>query len=520
MKLNSGKTFAYIYFPFLGICLIATAIYSALNYFIFQHTAIMRESVSNLVLPAIFLSAAYVFFYKDKMNLIPKLRSDMMRSFFFVLILSVPGPIFFQYVVEDLSIRQYENINYEDITDGQEVLQYHLDAPLLYDTTTIGAFPRYYRSYNKNAPDDSHYELFIVTLVSSRKNQKPLFWFGRKYERVVSKDRAPDKEREEVFRKVIEHGFNDFMKSSNSEAVDSLELNRRDDEYQYFQSAVSDIDDNKNAELPILTAVQSRKSVGFTMRAVVVAFVAGQLIWALVCALIRVDPDALQRHQALAASEKRNQRWRSLRETFSYFIPRKGYMVTPIILNLNILVFLLLGFIGVSMLSPSGADLIPYGSSYTPLVYEGQLWRLFTAGFLHFGFIHILMNMTALGFCGVILEGVLGTGRFAIVYFVSLLGGSITSVLWNHPGNSAGASGAIFGIMGAMLFYAVFGIGDKRNRVVFFVMFGVFGLFTLITDLLGLSHSDVAGHVGGMFTGMIVAIFFIPTVRKSQEISI
>jgi membrane associated rhomboid family serine protease len=431
----------------------------------------------------------------------------------------VPGPVILQFAIEGLSIHWHPNARYEDIRESAGSHQYQLSPPLRYDTNIVALYPRYYSSYNKNAPNDSHHEVFIVTLISSHDGRKPLFWFGKKYQHVVKKDRSSDEERESVYNETIRNSINRFTLSSKSDSVTLLELNRRIDDYQYFQSAVDRIPNNRNAALPILTEIHERKSVSYTLRAALIAFGVGQLIWAVICMFIRVNPITLANQEKLSPEGKFKMRRAELKESLSWFLPRKGYIATPIILDINIIIYLLLGFLGVSLMSPSGDELIPYGSSYSPLVMEGQIWRLFTCGFLHFGFIHLFMNMIALGCSGFMLEQVLGTRRFTILYLVSLIGCSLTSLYCNYPGNSAGASGAIFGIMGAMLFYALFNIGDSENRTFFLVIFMIFGLFTLITDMIAWSHSDMAGHLGGMITGMLVAIFFIPAARKAEEIT-
>jgi rhomboid protease GluP len=514
MKINPVRTFSFLYLPFLWISIVSAAIYSALNYFLLQYMP-LRESVTNIFLPMAFVAVAYVIFYKEKLKTAPKLDNDLMRSFLLVFFFAVPAPVILQSAIESFSIRRHADSTYEDIEQRLGVHQYQLSRPLIFDAKIVGLYPRYYTSYNKNAPDDSHHEAFIVTLVLSQNTQKPLFWFGRKYEHVVRKDRSSDEEKETVYQENIKDAIAKFSRSAGSESVAALEWNRQDDDYQYFQEAIAKIPNNMNSELPVVTDIHSRKRGSETARIAFFVFAGGQLIWAIVCLFIRIDDSLIDDHAQLSVAQKLVMRGRELLDSLSWFWPRKGYMATPIILDLNILVYLLLGFLGVSLMSPSGSDLIPYGSNYSPLVLEGQVWRLFTSAFLHFGFIHLVMNMVALVFSGQMLEQVLGTMRFIVLYCLSALGCSLTSLYWHHPGNAAGASGAIFGIMGAMLFYAVFKIGDKSNRVIFFLVFGIFGLFTLITDLVAWSHSDMAGHLGGMVTGMIVAIFFIPVARAA-----
>jgi membrane associated rhomboid family serine protease len=128
----------------------------------------------------------------------------------------------------------------------------------------------------------------------------------------------------------------------------------------------------------------------------------------------------------------------------------------------------------------------------------GQWWRLVTGGFLHFGPIHLLFNMMALWVIGRSVEPALGRGRFLAVYLLSLLGGSAAVMLLSAPGsNVAGASGAVFGLMGALAVLL------RRLRIPLGQVGGLIVVNLVITFLIpGIS---VAGHVGGLLTGALAA---------------
>jgi membrane associated rhomboid family serine protease len=131
---------------------------------------------------------------------------------------------------------------------------------------------------------------------------------------------------------------------------------------------------------------------------------------------------------------------------------------------------------------------------------EGEYWRILTAGFLHFGFIHLLFNMFALYILGGMLEPAMGRLRFAIVYFVSLLAGSFGALLLQPTGLTVGASGAVFGLMGAAFVV-------MRNRGINPMESGLglwIGLNLLITFTIpGIS---IGGHIGGLVGGALAAL--------------
>ena len=108
-------------------------------------------------------------------------------------------------------------------------------------------------------------------------------------------------------------------------------------------------------------------------------------------------------------------------------------------------------FAGADLMNPNPAIHIRFGSNFGPLTWTGEEWRLLTSAFLHFGIIHIALNMYALYQGGALVERLFGSTRFALIYLLSALAGSVASGWWDPLRNSAGASGAIFGVYGALL---------------------------------------------------------------------
>ncbi len=188
---------------------------------------------------------------------------------------------------------------------------------------------------------------------------------------------------------------------------------------------------------------------------------------------------------------------------FTEFI-RSRRKVNLALVIINILVFAVLEIIGDTT---SPRFMIEYGASYTPMVLEGQYWRLFTAMFLHFGFEHLAYNMFSLIFLGDILESIVGPVRYLAIYLAGGLGGNILSLYMSvHSGSykvSAGASGAIFAVMGAFFYIAI------RNRRTFGKE-GMrrLGMMVVLMIMQGLVDRgvDQSAHMGGMITGFLLGI--------------
>jgi tetratricopeptide (TPR) repeat protein/membrane associated rhomboid family serine protease len=125
--------------------------------------------------------------------------------------------------------------------------------------------------------------------------------------------------------------------------------------------------------------------------------------------------------------------------------------VTPALIILNVGIFVLMLANGVPMFNPSAMSLAAWGGNFAPLTLGGQWWRMLAAPFLHFGLIHLLLNMFVLASIGPFIEKVLGKVAYLISYFAPGISSSAAALAWHPFAVNAGASGAIFGLYGAML---------------------------------------------------------------------
>jgi len=174
-------------------------------------------------------------------------------------------------------------------------------------------------------------------------------------------------------------------------------------------------------------------------------------------------------------------------------------LVTRVLIGLNLAVFLGVAATGGSLNSASGSTLAARWLLWGPLVAHGDWWRIITSGFLHDGIFHIGVNMYSLWILGASLERLMGRGRYLLVYFGSLIAGSAGVLLlsWDKP--TLGASGAIFGLLGAALVL-------ERQRVI--TAPGLMGVLVLnlVITFAASSFISVGGHLGGLVGGALIAI--------------
>lgn len=179
---------------------------------------------------------------------------------------------------------------------------------------------------------------------------------------------------------------------------------------------------------------------------------------------------------------------------------------TIVLIIINIAVFLMVEFTG---LSQDTLHMLDWGAAYAPLIVEnGEFYRLFTSMFLHFGIEHLINNMLVLFVLGSRLERVIGKVRFMIVYLVGGMAGSVISLLVDlRQGEyavSAGASGAVFAVMGAMIYVVIRNKGRLQDLSVRQIL--VLAAFSLYFGFAS-SGVDNAAHMGGLAAGFLLAIF-------------
>jgi membrane associated rhomboid family serine protease len=182
----------------------------------------------------------------------------------------------------------------------------------------------------------------------------------------------------------------------------------------------------------------------------------------------------------------------------------------------NVLLFVAAALGGAGWFIPNDAIEIAAGSNLGPLTTHGEWWRLVTALFVHFGLIHLLFNMWALAAFGALSERLLGITSFVFIYFVSGIAANLASISLRPSIDTAGASGAIFGILGALL--AVYWrnkrtlpftiVRSEGIAVLLFASFALLGGF-LYTGV------DNAAHLGGLITGLLLGFTLSHAKRQS-----
>ena len=178
--------------------------------------------------------------------------------------------------------------------------------------------------------------------------------------------------------------------------------------------------------------------------------------------------------------------------------------VTPALVALNVAVFLAMVYRGVPFLQPAAHQVLPWGANFGPLTEAGQWWRLLTACFLHFGILHVAVNMYVLYHAGVFTERLFGNLRYAAVYFLAGVSGNIAGLFFHPFSVGAGASGAIFGVYGALLAFLLMrrGVVPAKAATGIATSAGMFVVYTIVSGVVS-KETDQVAHLAGLLTGFL-----------------
>ena len=185
----------------------------------------------------------------------------------------------------------------------------------------------------------------------------------------------------------------------------------------------------------------------------------------------------------------------------------KREWVTQVLIAANVGVLAVMVASGVDVLEPDTRSLLGWGANYAPLTVGAQWWRLFTAVFIHGGVIHLAFNMYALWMGGRLVERVFGHSGFLVLYAFAGIAGSVSSIVVHPSVTTVGASGAIFGVFGALLAFLLrrrtllpaAAVKRLRVAVIAMIVFNVFFGFAV-------PQIDQAGHLGGLGAGFLAGL--------------
>lgn len=342
-------------------------------------------------------------------------------------------------------------------------------------------------------------------------------WLGIKYSKQISNELS-EEEKKIKLREFTEKTQEEFDAKDFQQFVYLDRIGYSDDLIGYqaaMKTSAKFHPEHSIVLIPINAPFEARN--GYKFAWIFVSFGIGAFIWFMILCFSKLDEKKLD-HFLNGIREEEEEEGGFI----SFFIPRQDYFVTPILVNLNVGIYLIMALLGYGFISMNATDLLNWGANYRPAVKQGEYWRLLSSIFLHGGIMHIAGNMFSLIFVGMCLEPILGRIKFVVAYLLTGLIASLASIYWYEAIISVGASGAIFGLNGLFLVLiltdtlpAEFQLSSKFESP-FLVPIGVSLGVNLVVGMIGTENVDNAAHIGGLLSGIFLGILLAIQSRMTS----
>ncbi|PZF73661.1 rhomboid family intramembrane serine protease [Taibaiella soli] len=508
-----------IFLPFLLIGISTIVLYTFLNWLLFVKFNVfsVKEDITNLFIPIFIAIIPLLIWVNPKFKNL-KLENKQGKSYgmlYFIIMMiaiAIPTVIAQNIMIAATSklsaLNNINEINSQPATKYYTLKEYYVDkihAGINSEAEITG-------KHNENVAFRIYLSLPIYKSVADT-TQEPIAWLGKEYSKTVDNPKT-DQRRDELYHEFAQNTQALFDQADFQQFTYLTRLGNTD-EHDGFNKAIKQAGSDKI--VPVLTASDEPFEGGVGDRPIWLgeSFLGGALIIFLMLLIPGVKektfyPEAKKHEQHTISNEAVNAKaedfkWHNL------FLPSKESFITPILIDLNLIVFIIMVFTGAGLISIQSETLVKWGANYGPLTKDGEWWRLLTSTFLHGGIMHLLMNMYALLFVGLFLEKSLGRGVYLVLYLITGIIASATSLWWHADTVSIGASGAIMGMYGVFLALLLTKIYPPEFNKAFLASTGIFVLFNLTAGMQG--GVDNAAHVGGLISGFLLGLLYVPYLK-------
>ncbi len=506
----------FIFIPTVLTLIGTIAIYTFLHWALFIELEIypFKKIVLTFGIPFALASAMAWIFLRRKFRLLNLERKNGgswkdFYSFMLMVIFALPLIIAQEYIIT-ASGKLTELTSISDI-DNHPPTRYYTVQQFHIDKQRFGAQSAFEVSGKHNTNFDMHlyFALPILDPSDTTSTHCPA-WLGIEYKKTISNKLEPA-EKEKLFHEFASASEKD-LRAKNVAAFTYLRRIENSDAKDGFIAAAR----NNNAVTASKTILIAETEPfearnGGKLFWLLLTTIIGCTVWFIMLAIPKMNRSYLLNLKEGLPDEETQQDWR---ESLDFLIPKGDYFITPILIYINVGLFIIMFLSGMGFISFKGKDLLEWGANYGPFTKAGEWWRLFTCMFLHGGIMHLLANMYGLLFVGIFLEPLLGRTRFLVVYISTGIIGSLASIWWYDATVSVGASGAIFGLYGLFLSAMATRIFSLEFSKAFLWSTVIFIGYSLLMGLTG--GIDNAAHLGGLVSGFMVGLALYPSLKEQQ----
>lgn len=501
------KSFALIAIGFL-------LIYTFLHWLLIIKAGIsIKEEIVKFWLPFGLPVIPIFFALRPRIKLL-HFKND--NSYFFYLLvacfaIAIPTIIAQEYLVTATGkLTEIENVSQiekHDKTKYYVLNNYYIDKQHIAIQNTASVSGR----HNENLNMLIYIVMPIVEKNGDAVTPENKYWLGKQYNERIS-NRLSDQEKEDRYEAFVEKCQKEFEETDFSRFT-YLEVVGNTEQHNEYNIALEKINVIPSADKIVFEA----KTEPFEARnGKKLPWIFGSLAIGLLAYLILLLFPKFEESKFEQFKNGEQQKDTDLKEMLAFFIPKKGFCTTPLIIDINLLIYIAMVVSGLGFISFKGNDLLNWGANFRPLVMDGQWWRLLTNTFLHGGLVHVLVNMYGLLFVGIFLEPLLGAKRYAFVYLLTGTLASVASIWWYEATVSVGASGAIFGLYGFFLACLSLKVFPTDFGKAFLVSTLVFVGFNLVMGFIG-GGIDNAAHIGGLLSGFILGMMMSGQLKRQTK---
>ncbi|KFF16639.1 rhomboid family intramembrane serine protease [Chryseobacterium sp. JM1] len=491
-----------IFKPFLIIAICFIVGYTFLHWILFIKAEIpLKEQIVRFWLPFGLPFIPILIWLRPKIKLLyfKNENASFLYQFIACVAIAIPTIIAQEYLVTAIGkLTEVENISQIDKSEKTKyysLKNYYIDKRHIAVQNTVTVTGKNNTNFNMLI----YVAMPILKSISDTARAESKFWLGKQYSERISNNLS-DQEKKTKYKIFAEQKQKEFEKTDFSK-FKYLEIMGNTEDHDEFNKAISNLGMINGNDQIIFKAQNEpfENRNGKKLEWIFGSLGIGILVYFILLLFSKFDKRRLEDFKS-----GRTEKDTDLKEIFEFFIPKKDFFITPIIINLNVLVFIAMVIAGFGLISFKGDDLLSWGANYRPVTTDGQWWRLVTNTFMHGGLMHMSANIFGLLFVGVFLEPLLGKTRYLLVYLTTGILASAASIWWYPATVSIGASGAIFGLYGFFLAALLLKVFPPDFGKAFLLSTLVFVGFNLLMGLTG--GVDNAAHIGGLLSGFIIGI--------------
>jgi len=496
----------HIVLPYLLLSFLTVISLISLRWLLFIKYPILdvREEIWNFWIPLIFPGIPLLIWIRPRLRVLQfKAKVEDCRFWLLLILwLTLTGMLYFSQNLLTTAtgklvvVNNVNEINFKNKVRYYKIKRFVVDHKYGTSYTDISVSGKYKSDFNIHL----YFAAPITVPSQKRKNIVPKYWYGMEFQKTIDNRlsaAAKDIMYKEYFKECVAR-----LSVDKYTQVDHFErLPRSSLKTNLVRAITSEFNQVPNAYYEILSPVTTSYEArnGSKAKWMILSLVIGLGIFLLLLIWPTFYEQEYKRQLAGIKPKKDD-----LLYALSYLIPKDGHFITSIIIDINVLIILAMLIKGYSISSPNAAELLEFGASRRTEVIEGQWWRLLTNVFLHSGILHLLSNITGIVVAAIFIEPVIGRKKYALLYLLSGLGASLCSIAYYENTVSVGASGAIFGLYGAILASMISNNYSRKFKKSVLIFFTVYIGINLFYGLLG--GIDNAAHIGGLITGALLGL--------------